>query len=265
MDVEKAIEFVRMRGNELDRARLSHALGEDFNTDEIIDGFSRIQNPDGGFPYGDRKGFPSCLSNTAMALHVLLELNLVDSEPAGRAIDFFQGMRKDNGTWEENPKIMPLDPPFWDMPGDDDTTIWITADIADVMQRAGRNVTNETLAFLKSQQEADGRFKGYYHTTWIALSLFGKNGLADDKVFSRALAYLESVDLNDWDISCVAWCLDCMNRGGVGKDAPLRTRLMYLILDTQEQDGSWPSDGGEQLKIRDSIAVLNAVLDIILK
>ncbi|MFO7618262.1 MAG: hypothetical protein R6W91_01160 [Thermoplasmata archaeon] len=265
MDLEKAIECVRACGTDFEKARLSHTLGEKFDSKEVLDGFSAVQNPDGGFPYADRKGFPSCLSNTAMALHTLMEMGLGNSEPAARGFEYLLKMRQENGTWEENPKIKPLDPQFWDMPGDYLTTIWLTADIADILLRAGRNVPSETYDFLRKLQEASGRFKGYYHTTWIALSLFGKNGNYDKKVFSGALAYLETVDIADWDASCIAWCLDCMNHGNVNEKSILRARLMDMLSDSQEPEGCWPSEGGETMKIRDANSVLAAVMDIMQK
>jgi prenyltransferase beta subunit len=261
MDLEKAIDFVRKNGNDFDKARLSHILGKEFDVTNVLNGFSLLQNPDGGFPYCDRKGFPSCLSNTAMAIHSLLELGLRDSEPVQRAMDFLEKMRKGDGTWEENPKIMPLDPPFWDMPGDRETSIWLTADIADVMMRSGRPVPPETFAFLRSCQGPDGRFEGFYHTTWIALSLFGKNGHPDDSVLSPAIAYLENIDLEDWDTSCIAWCLDCINNGLGSGSSALRDKLISRLSETQVPDGSWPSDGGERMKLRDALSVLACLSD----
>jgi len=156
----------------------------------------------------------------------------------------------------ENPKVLPLDPPFWDMPGDRNTSIWLTADVADIMMRCGRPVPANTFEFLRSCQGPDGRFEGFYHTTWIALSLFGKNGMNDVGVLARALGYLENLDLGDWDTSCVAWCIDCLNNG-IGYDhSQLREMLISKLTETQEPDGSWPSDGGEMMKPRDTVSVL---------
>ncbi len=261
MDLGKAIDFVKANGNDFDKARLNHILGKKFDKVHVLKGFSLIQNPDGGFPYCDRKGFPSCLSNTAMAIHSLLEMGLQNSEPLTPAMDFLDRMRKDDGTWEENPKILPLDPPFWDMPGDRNTTIWLTADVADVILRSGRAVPPETFAFLKSCQGADGRFEGFYHTTWIALSLFGRNGLKDDAVLYPSIAYLENLNLDDWDTSCIAWCLDCLNNGLGSESSPLRDKLISRLSETQEPDGSWPSDGGDRMKLRDALSVLACISD----
>ena len=265
MDIDKAIRFVRIKGDRFEQARLQHTLGEKFDAEEVLSGFCAIQNPDGGFPYGDKKGFPSCLSNTTMALTTLIEMGLADSEPANRGITFLLGMRRENGTWEENPKITPLDPPFWDMPGDDDTTLWLTAATTDILLRSGRPVPDITLNYLRAKQGKDGRFAGFYHTTWIALSIFGKNGTHDRRITSLALAYLESADIEDWDCSCIAWCLESMKNGGVKKSSDLWNKLFDRLSETQEEDGSWTSEGGEELKIRDTNSVLAAVMDIIHK
>jgi len=138
MDTEKAISFVRAKGNNLEQARLNKILGDEFNTEDVLNGFRVLQNPDGGFPYLDKKGYPSCLSNTSQALHSLIEFDLMDSELAVRAIEFLYANQTEQGSWEENPQIKPLDPPFWDLPGDPKTTTWLTADITDILIRAGR-------------------------------------------------------------------------------------------------------------------------------
>lgn len=261
MDVERAIAFVRTHGSQFERARLSRTLGEDFDSGQVIRGFSSIQNPDGGFPFGDMPGLPSCLSNTAMALDTLAELGLSGSEPAAKAVRFFEARMTTNGTWSENDKIRPLGPPRWDMPGDPQTRIWLTADVADVLFIAGRKAPGRTAAFLRKHQMEDGRFDGYEHTTWISLSLFGKLGFGQPDVQTRALKYLEKADIGDWDASCIAWCMRSMRRGGIGSSSPLWGRLMALLSETQEEDGAWPGEGGEQHRVRDANSVLAAALE----
>ncbi len=259
MDLKKAIKFVEDNGNQFERARLNHTLGRDFDADEVLRGFSAIQNPDGGFPYCDRKGFPSCLSNTAMALHTLLEMGLHESEPAKNGIEFLRAMRKDDGIWEENPKIAPLEPPPWDLPGDPEASIWLTADAADVLLRYGDRVSPNTVDFLRSKQDPDGRLEGYCHATWIALSVFGKNGHRDEEVYSKAMGYLESLDKSDWEPSCIAWCLDCMKNGNEGKGSILSTQLKEILSNCQETDGSWASDSDGITRTRDTNSVLAAL------
>jgi hypothetical protein len=265
MNVEKAIEFVRTNGNKFEQSRLNNIIGMNFDRTEVLKAFSNFQNPDGGFPFGDRNGFPSCLSNTAMAFHNLLEMDLDDSAVAKRCVKFFLKMKTDKGTWPENNKIKPLDPPFWDMPGDDMTTLWLTADISDLILRTGVPVSKKTAQYIKKHQEPEGRFTGYIHTTWMALSIFGKNGFGNEKIYSRALTFLEKIDIEDWDASCVAWCLDSMKRGDVDNDSTLWNKLLGQLSATQEPDGSWPSDEGDHLKARDANSVLVAALDIIEK
>lgn len=263
MNIEKAIEFVRAHGNNFEQARLNHILGMKFDRDEVLKGFSILQNPDGGFPFGDEKGFPSCLSNTAMAHHNLTQLGLGNSEAANRCIKFLLKTQTKKGIWPENDKIKPLEPPFWDMPGDDLTTLWLTADISDLLQRTGNPISKKTTQYLRKHQTPDGKFEGYIHTTWIALSIFGRNGLFNEEIHSKALAFLENADIEDWDASCIAWCLDSMKHGEVDRESPLWDKLFQRLSATQEPDGSWPSEDGDHLKARDINSVLVAVMDII--
>jgi hypothetical protein len=199
----------------------------------------------------------------AMALHNLIEMDLTNSEIAILCIKFFSKTQSDDGTWPENHKIKPLDPPFWDMPGDDLTTVWLTADVSDLMLRTGNPISKKTAQYLRKHQTPDGKFTGYIHTTWIALSIFGKNGLCEERIYSKALAFLENVDCEDWDASCIAWCLDSMKRGVVENDSTLWNKLLGQLSATQEPDGSWPSDEGDHLKARDINSVLATVMDII--
>lgn len=264
INVQKSIEFIRENGNELELARLNNALGQDFDTDSVLNGFSILQNPDGGFPYGDRPGFPSCLSNSTMALHTLLELDLGDSEPARKIINFFFTMQQENGSWPEHDKVAPLGPPFWDMPGDDRTTLWLTSDITDLLLRSGFDGNLDlAIEFIKEHQAPDGKFMGYIHSTWMALSIFGKNGMDHEQVFSDALAYLETLDIEEWDAACIAWCLDCMKVGEVARESILWHKLTGKLSELQEEDGSWPAEEGEQIKTRNVNSVLVSLLDII--
>ncbi len=260
IDIQKAITFVLEHGNELELARLKNILGQEFDSGMVLQGFSELQNPDGGFPYGDKTGFPSCLSNTAQAVHVLQELGLGESNVAEASINYFLDMQH-KGFWPENEKIAPLGPPFWDMPGDDRTTLWLTADITDLLLRSGhsKEKLSQTADFIRDHQAPDGKFMGYIHTTWMALSVFGKKGLDDECVYSEALTYLEQAELDDWDAACIAWCLDCMRYGDVVDKSPLWAKLTEKLAELQDEDGSWPSDDGEHLKMRNINSVLTAI------
>jgi len=264
IDIQKAVEFIRSNGNELELARLKNILGQEFEPNLVLQGFSELQNPDGGFPFGDRPGFPSCLSNTAQAVHVLQELELGDTDISKASINYLLEMQR-NGIFLENEKIAPLEPPFWDMPGDDRTTLWLTADITDILLRSGCTIEKLSQAgeFLREHQAPDGSFMGYIHTTWMALSVFGKKGLDDAQIFSDALSYLENKEQEDWDAACIAWCLDCMKVGEVACDSPLWNKLTGKLADLQEADGSWPSEEGAHLKTRNVNSVLAALRDVI--
>jgi hypothetical protein len=262
MNVEKAIEFVRSNGSRFEQARLNHILGLEYDRDEVIKGFASIQNPDGGFPYGDKPGFPSCMSNTTMALQTLVEMGLEATEPGLRGLDFLMKSKGKGGTWEENPKVKPLDPPFWDLPGDEDTTTWLTVAVADILQRTGNRVPKATLRYLAERQGPDGRFRGFHNTTWIALPVFRGKGQGDRAIWSGALKSLESADTEDWDVPSITWCLDSMKRGGVDRSSPLWNKLVDALMDMQEADGSWPSDGGPGMKIRDTNSALNVLMDL---
>lgn len=258
MDTDKAISFVMSNGDRLELARLNNIMGEEFDRQEIMQGFSDLQNPDGGFPFGDRKGFPSCLSNTTQAIHTFLELDLSDSEPAIRSLDYLFANQTGEGSWEENPQVMPLDPPFWDIPGDPRTTVWLTADITDMLVRLGRKDERIELAveFLKGSQASDGKFRGFIHPTWIAAAIFGKNGFDDKAVWNDAIAYLGTLEFDDWDASSIAWCLDCLWTGGADAGSGLWVRLSERLRSLQLENGSWELTDGEEYRVRTTIAVL---------
>lgn len=259
MNIDRTIAYIIENGNLFEQARLNRTLGKKFSHGDVLRSFSELQNPDGGFPYGDRRGFPSCLSNTTMALSNLIDMGLADSEPALKSFRFMDSMKKSNGTWEENEKITPLDPPFWDIPGDEESTLWLTAASAEILRKAGKPVPRKTLEFLKKKQGPDGKFEGYIHTTWIAMAIFGKQS----PVSSAALKYLEGADIGDWDATCISWCLSSMKLGKVKAESGLWKKLMDRLSELQEPDGSWPSEGSVSAKVQDANAVLFAVMDII--
>ncbi|MDD4308228.1 MAG: terpene cyclase/mutase family protein [Thermoplasmata archaeon] len=259
MNIDRTKAYIIKHGNLFEQARLKHTVGRKYSQKDVLQSFSEMQNPDGGFPYGDRRGFPSCLSNTTMALSNLIDMGLADSEPALKSFRFMDRMKKSNGSWEENDKIAPLDPPFWDIPGDEESTIWLTAASAEILRKAGKPVPRKTLDFLRKKQGPDGKFEGYIHTTWIAMAIFGNQS----PVTSASLKYLETADIGDWDATCISWCLSSMKLGGVSADSGLRKKLLDRLSELQEPDGSWPSEGGIPAKVQDANAVLFAVMDII--
>ena len=251
MNIDAAARYIRTHGDVLDNAKLSQTLQEPFDKDEVLEGFSELQNPDGGFPYMDRKGFPSCLSNTSMALRNLTQIGLVDSDQTSRAVQFLLDRRSPEGSWEENSKIAPLEPPFWDMPGDTRTTTWLTADISDVLIRSGLaddEVLNKAAEFLKKGQAPDGRFRGFINATWIAVAVFGKHGLNDWRVWQDALSYLETENTEGWEATGITWCLDCLTQGGVDTSSEFWSGLYERLSSLQLEDGSWDSADGERLR-----------------
>lgn len=117
MDVRKAIEFVKAKGNLLERYRIVF-LFDRFRKDEIPLIYMRnIQNEDSGFPHELQKGRESSVCETVTMLEIMKELDLVETDVARNAIDFLFNIQGDDGSWDENEAILRYGLPFWDMPG----------------------------------------------------------------------------------------------------------------------------------------------------
>jgi squalene cyclase len=259
MDITKSIAFIEERGSDLEIARIRHILYHQKPETDAVRRFTQLQNDDGGFPYGMVQGNLSTVNNTLVALWWMEELGILESTAADRAVGYLLVVQGSDGSWDEKTSIAQYDLPPWISPGDLRTMLYLTSYAAYLLGVKGYGMQpafQESLAFLRKYQDDNGKFHGYFHTTWIATSAFLLAGPQYSEVAERGLQALADKPLVGWEASQIAWALDCLSKAGLQKSHPFAEKCLTELLNRCKPDGSWSSEDGEAFAVGATIGVL---------
>jgi len=186
MNIETALDFIQKHGNKIDRYRITYLLNERQNDEIPLKDLRNMQNTDGGFPYDLQKDKYSCVSQTCSMLSLIRELDLKKSDVCKKALQFLSKNQKQDGSWDENPRIAGYKPPQWDMSGKIATKTWLTAEIANNLIQLGYNDSEQVrkaAKFLKKNRDEKGKVVGYRIATWIAIPVFAQlKGIENETV-----------------------------------------------------------------------------------
>jgi len=263
LNVLKAQRFVEENGTELQKYRLDYLLAKQRDDEVPLRYLRRLQNSDGGFPYGDEEGKLSSINSVSSNLGLMIELGLSDSDVCRKTIDYLMSVQGEDGSWDENEAITQYDPPFWDMPGDLKTAMWLTASILSFLIQLGygkSEAVRKGVGFLLKHRDEKGKFAGFLHSTWIAVGVFGQLEGIDSDVVRRALSILErNFKLLEDGASDFAWCLESFHVAGMPKEHPLAKMCIDRLTDLQREDGAWTSADGEEYTVAATIGALKAL------
>jgi squalene cyclase len=262
VDILKSITFIGEKGSILERDRISIILdGTNPSQDAVLD-FIQLQNSDGGFPFGLKKGNISTINETTVAMWWMEELDLLSSTTAEKACAYLLAIQMEDGGWDEDPQIAQYDLPPWMQPGDLKTRLYLSAYAAYWLAVGGYQATpdfRKAIHFLLRHQEPSGKVYGYLHNTWIATGVFLMAGDRYAKMASLGIQALASRPLSEWDDSQIAWALDCLSRGGLPKKHPFIEACLNQLFHRQKADGSWASEDGEGSAVGATIQVLKVM------
>ena len=260
MDVRKALSFVEENGTELEKYRLNYLLGRE-RDDEIPLRYLRgLQNGDGGFPYSDEKGKLSSVNSTSVNLSLMIELGLTESDVCRKTVKYLMGVHSEDGSWDENHTISQYNPPFWDMPGDLKTKMWLTASVLNYLIQLGyreSEAVRKATQFLLKNRDEEGKFFGFLHSTWLAVGVFGQLEGGNSQVVKKALKVIErNIDRMENCAADFIWCLECFYVAGIGKDDFIVKRCIDRVIGSQRQDRAWVSADGEKYSVSTTINAL---------
>lgn len=260
MDIQKAISFVEENSTELERFRLDYLLGEKRDDRVPLRLLKELQNDDGGFPYRNEKDRPSSVNNTSSNLSLMIELGLDESEVCRNTVDYLLSVQREDGGWDENHAISRYNPPFWDLPGNLKTKMWLTASVLNHLIQLGyrgSEAVRRGKEFLLRNRDEEGKFVGFLHSTWISVGVFGQLEGANSGVVKRALEVIErNLDRLEDGAGDIIWCLECFYVAGLSKDTPLVGRCIDRVIGLQRQDGAWTSGDGEEYSVSTTINAL---------
>jgi len=242
VDSQKAIEIIQSHGTDVQQCRLACILGKRTNTSIVERHIEELQLPSGGFPYENKPGNPYCLSVTTSMMKIMAELKLRGTRQCKRTIAFVNSVQNDSGYWDENPALESLDSPFWDKPGDLNSQLWLTGALADTLTRLRQGSSfhvTKAVDFLIKHRMSSGAFKGFRHTTWLAIAVLAPRRGENDYMIQSALSVLGS--FGDWEASDLNWALDCLFWGGIPATNEVVSMLLAKLLALQRPDGYWKS------------------------
>jgi len=263
LHTSKAISFVEANGTALEKYRLHFLLGKERNDEIPLRHLRNLQNEDGGFPYNDEKGRASCVNSTSNNLSLMIELKLDKSDVCKRAVEHLFKIQGKDGGWSESEAIKEYNSPFWDLPNDLKTTMWLTANISNYLIRLGyRNssAVQRAAGFLLKNRDNEGKFAGFLHSTWISIGVFGQLEGSNSAIVKKALNVLEqNIEKLKDSAGDLAWCLECFHVAELPKENPLVKRCIEELVRLQKENDTWKSGDGEEFTVSTTINVLSAL------
>ncbi|MHB8926854.1 MAG: prenyltransferase/squalene oxidase repeat-containing protein [Bacillota bacterium] len=283
VDVESARRFVLEHGSARERAEVLWVLDRVRPEAAVVADFLTDQRPDGGF---------GGIGATITALVHFDALGLPGSCPAApgvpiergpaaalaRALAYLVSRQLPDGGWDEGPEDVGPAPVPWETPGDPKARMYLTAaccleltrlfarppagDVSaplGAMADAARAAAARGLEFLLDRRHANGRFVGFWHTTWLATSALAAARGPSHPAVGAALDAIGFHPFDVWEASQLAWMLQSFRRGGLRADRPPIPGLLARLAQSQRPDGSWGSEDGSEFAVFATVESLRAI------
>lgn len=261
MNIKAAAAFLRDRGTEFEKARSEWIINKVKPQSGILQSFLDLQGESGGFPFGEQKGNLCTVDSTLNAIWWLDELGMFDTSHVDRALRYLFAVQKNDGGWDEDPAIMQYKLPPWITPGDLRTRVYLSAYASYWLALKGHiehPQFRNALYFLVSHQEDSGKFFGFLHNTWIAVSAFALAGRPYAKIVSKGLKYLVAKPFDEWADSQIAWALECLGRAGLPRVHPFVSECIDELASRQKPDGTWVSEDGDAFTAQATLSAVKA-------
>jgi len=257
MDTDRARCFITKQGTALEQAEGLWVLDRRPPDPKVVEAFLGRQRPDGGF---------GGVGRTITEMVHLEALGLAKSEAFALALGFLLARQEADGGWDERLEEVGPNAPPWEVPGDSNARAYLTAAATLELAAAGQRLDERAevavgrgLDYLLARRRPDGRFEGFWHTTWLALSAVAARRGPDDLVVEEGLAALISPALENWEASAIAWMLHSFRKGRMPADKPPLPSLARRLATLQQPDGSWSSEDGDAYAVFGTIEALRAL------
>ncbi|MCE7741581.1 MAG: terpene cyclase/mutase family protein [Candidatus Heimdallarchaeota archaeon] len=261
IDVEKAINFIRDKGKNIDKLKLCLMLDENSDTMDKLSNYLTLQNPDGGIPFRMRKDCISTIGPTITFFKDFLILDKKDivSEFLDNAVNFILENQHEDGFFEEPISIKNFDYSPWETPGTVPNRIYCTSIVLNFLlglrdTRYGKMI-QKCIMYLSRNWRDDTGFKSYPHALWNAIPSFIKIKGMEDSISLRGLEMLQTFQLNSYPSSSLVWMIESFINTDLEKHDCVST-IVELLEQRQLSDGRWASEDGEEYDPSTTLTVL---------
>jgi len=256
MNLSLATQYIQSNASSLELARLRFILEGQPASAAVIAEFQASQRPDGGWSPFWAPDYSS-LDATCFHLAQAQQLGIpFDTHVIAAALRCLAQRQKADGSWEEDPSIAALAPP-WAKPGDLAATLYLTGNCASWLAASPEYAaeSSRAAAFLAAHQEENGRLPSFLHTHWLAAGAWLRLGLTQPAML--ALGYLQE-RFDDLSASHLAWLITTLLPAGLPSDHALVVRSLAKLADLQQLDGRWQSEDGADLDVNATLEALFA-------
>ena len=256
MNIKKAVQFIRINGNEVEQARLNYVLSNERPSEEITAKLFSGQRLDGGWSPFWADSYSS-LDATCFRLAQAEQLGITQSESAVmQAVNFLVQRQSAEGNWEEDIKVADS-APSWAKPGDLSAKLYLTSNCGLWLALLGNpdNKVSKAAEYLETHLEQDGHLPSFLHTHWLAGGLYHKlNWQASTRVFE----YL-SRRINELATSNLSWLITTLCAAGVSPKHFLLEKAASLLEQNQKDDEYWESEDGPSQNIHTTLEAIRAL------
>lgn len=257
MNFEKAIEFIRKNGDEVEQARLDYLLTLQRPAEQIVGKLFAGQRADGGWPPFWAEKYSS-LDATCFRLARAEQLGITSADiHVSKAIKFLAKRQAPEGSWEEESAVGEAAPP-WVKPGELSARLYLTSNCGFWLALLGKNRDGASKAagYLRANLDEVGHLPSFPHTDWLAGALWHKVGWQEPR--DKAFVYLGQ-RLNHLAPSNFAWLITSLCAAGVSPDHPLVTQAVLRLEQNQSSNGSWQGEDGARQDVHATLEALRAL------
>jgi hypothetical protein len=245
MDWDRAVAFVRQRGNRLDQLRLRRALGEPYTRVEAEEVLGAYQFPDGSWDYDapqEKSERIGSLGGTIHCLRWLRELGLAHSSQMARTLGFLASNQAADGSFYETEAKLAHSPQPWLQEETIVDRFYFTAAV--LMRLSSLNygdhpIIGPALEWLGLRWANWELVTGTWYNLWALLCVRPAttelSASQYQRCYATALDWLPSLEAQP-----LAWLLDALHGAGFSVEEPLVAKGIARLLASQSEDGSWP-------------------------
>jgi len=148
------------------------------------------------------------------------------------------------------------------IPGDLGTQMYLTSYVAywlNMIHGKDDPAIASACKFLLANQEPGGKFAGPLHATWLAAADLYMSGFAFHEYADKAVFYLASIPIKEWEDSQLAWAINCLGNAGISSDMPFIANGLKELQNRQDPDGNWCAENGAAYSVEATIEVIKAL------